>query len=142
MNLDLNSGNPIGFGIPSSTAYNGERITAASAFLIDKLDNLRILTDKLMTRVLFESRKAIGVKSAGETCKLNPVQSAVQNFSWISANLIVVFASKGVILSAGALDMPKIMLLSGIGPAKELEELNIPVVQDLPAVGRNLRDHW
>ena len=58
------------------------------------------------------------------------------------ANLIADFALKEVILSAGALDTPKLLLLSGVGHAHELRDLDIHVVQDLPAVGRNLRDHW
>lgn len=54
---------------------------------------------------------------------------------------LLVYASKDVILSAGALDSPKLLLLSGIGPAKELIEHQIPVIHDLPGVGKSLRDH-
>lgn len=53
----------------------------------------------------------------------------------------IVFAKKEVILSAGALDSPKLLLLSGVGPAADLSLLGIPVVQDLPGVGKNLQDH-
>ena len=52
-----------------------------------------------------------------------------------------VYARKEVILSAGAIDSPKLLLLSGIGPRKELEKQDIPVVQDIPGVGKNLQDH-
>lgn len=51
------------------------------------------------------------------------------------------FASQEVILSAGALDTPKLLLLSGVGPEEELRKLNIPVVQNIPGIGQNLRDH-
>lgn len=59
------------------------------------------------------------------------------NLTWITD-----FASRDVILSAGALDTPKIRLHSGIGPAADLESFNIPVVNDLPAIGQGLRDHY
>ncbi|MCJ1267642.1 hypothetical protein MMC22_007528 [Lobaria immixta] len=52
------------------------------------------------------------------------------------------YASKKVILSAGALDTPKILLLSGIGPAEELKQLNINVMKDAPGIGKGLRDHF
>lgn len=58
-----------------------------------------------------------------------------------SAYYFSVYAKKEVILSAGAIDSPKLLLLSGIGPREELEKQNIPVVQDNPAVGKNLQDH-
>jgi choline dehydrogenase-like flavoprotein len=55
--------------------------------------------------------------------------------------IVVVFASKEVILSAGALDSPKLLLLSGIGPSRDMDQLGISAVHDLPGVGQNLQDH-
>ena len=56
------------------------------------------------------------------------------------ADTSTVYAKKEVILAAGAIDSPKLLLLSGIGPAKDLEALHIPIVRDLPGVGKNLQD--
>jgi choline dehydrogenase-like flavoprotein len=56
--------------------------------------------------------------------------------------VLVDFASKEIILSAGAIDTPKILLLSGVGPQEELAKHAIPVVSNLPGVGRNLKDHY
>ena len=70
-NLDLNSGDPIGFGIPPSTVHNGRRVTAANAFLIDKPDELKVVTNALVTRVLFHCNRAVGVECAGKNCKFS-----------------------------------------------------------------------
>lgn len=58
-----------------------------------------------------------------------------------SLTYLQVYAREEVILSAGALDSPKLLLLSGIGPKEELAKYDIPVIQNLPSVGKNLRDH-
>ena len=57
------------------------------------------------------------------------------------ADLITAYASREVVLSAGAINSPRLLLLSGIGPADELRGLGIEVVHDLPGVGKNLQDH-
>ena len=56
------------------------------------------------------------------------------------ADSITVHAKQEVFVAAGAIDTPKLLLLSGIGPAKDLQDLSIPIVQDLPGVGKNLQD--
>ncbi|MCJ1230773.1 hypothetical protein MMC12_007447 [Toensbergia leucococca] len=119
LNTDLNDGNPIGVGIPASTAHRGRRVTAATAYLSNKPDNLKVITNTAVTNIIFQDKKAIGV------------QTSRQEF----------FASKEVILCAGALDSPKILLLSGIGPAKELEKFKIKVVHDVANIGQGLKDH-
>ena len=58
-----------------------------------------------------------------------------------SAYDLSVYVKTEVILSAGAVDSPKLLLLSGIGPRKELEKQNIPVIHDIPGIGKNLQDH-
>ncbi|TLD18294.1 glucose-methanol-choline oxidoreductase protein [Venturia nashicola] len=120
MNRDVNSGNPIGMGMASVCIHKGKRVTAANAYLSCKQPNLTIVTDALVAKVLFEGRRAIGVK-------LNDGRDFL--------------ARKEVVLSGGALNTPQILLLSGVGPAYELERHDIPVIFDLPNVGENLQDH-
>ena len=72
LNLDLNGGDPIGFGIPAFTVHDGRRVTAAGAFLTDKPNNLKIVTNALVTRILFHCNRAIGIECAGESCKPSP----------------------------------------------------------------------
>ncbi|KAJ5612027.1 GMC oxidoreductase [Penicillium lagena] len=116
----LYSGN-LGMGVVASTTYKGLRTTAATAYLTDAPSNLSIKTGSIVARVLFDGKKAVGVELTDGT---------------------KYFASKEIILSAGAIDTPKILLLSGVGPQEELAKHSIPVVSNLPAVGRNLKDHY
>jgi choline dehydrogenase-like flavoprotein len=118
MNLDINSGNPLGWGPCPSSAYKGVRSTSAD-MLLDGAENLTILTEAPVQRILFDGKTAIGVESEGRAH----------------------YASKEVILSAGALDTPKLLMLSGIGPSEELQKHQIPLLHELPSVGRGLRDH-
>ncbi|OOQ83300.1 putative glucose-methanol-choline (gmc) oxidoreductase [Penicillium brasilianum] len=118
LNPDHNSGNPIGMSVLINSAHNGLRSTAGD-LVKDKLDNLTIITGEPVQRVLLEGTKAVGVESKGKKY----------------------FATKEVILSAGSLNDPRILMHSGIGPAAQLEQHNIPVVLDVPAVGQGLRDH-
>ncbi|KAL9027105.1 MAG: hypothetical protein Q9196_004327 [Gyalolechia fulgens] len=117
-NNDHNSGDPIGISVCQLSALNGNRVTASGAYLASTPPNLSIKTDSTATRLVFEGQRVVGVDVAGE----------------------IVRPKKEIILAAGAIDSPKLLLLSGIGPAQDLEALHIPVVQDLPGVGRNLQD--
>jgi choline dehydrogenase-like flavoprotein len=117
-NPDGNSGDPIGFSISPNSAYKGLRTTSAD-MLVDAPSNLRILTDSQVARIIFKDKTAVGITTLDG-----------QSF----------FATKEIILSAGTLDTPKILMLSGIGPADELCKFDIPVLHDLP-VGRNMHDH-
>jgi choline dehydrogenase len=89
-----------------------------------KRDNLTLMTDTRALRVLVDGGRAMGVAVAGPDGQSRTIG-----------------ASGEVILSAGAIDTPRLMLLSGIGPAGALEDLDIDVVHDLPGVGENLLDH-
>jgi choline dehydrogenase len=107
------------------TIKDGKRHSAAAAFLQPILQrlNLSVTTGALVTRLLFEGNRTVGVEYL-PSCKLHQIR-----------------VNKEVILSAGAFDSPKLLLLSGIGNAEHLRALGIPVVVDLPGVGQNLQDH-
>lgn len=119
LNLDHNSGNPLGMAVTINSASKGKRTTAVD-LLSGAPDNLVVVTENPVQRILLQGKKAVGVETQGKQY----------------------FASRDVILSAGALDTPKILMHSGIGPAADLEKFNIPVVNDLPAIGQGLRDHY
>lgn len=85
--------------------------------------NLTILTETVVRRVLFDGRRASGVE--------------IERAGTISA----IKASTEVVISTGAINTPKLLMLSGVGDREELTRLGIPVVQHLPGVGRNLQDH-
>ncbi|KAI0206635.1 hypothetical protein F4808DRAFT_1156 [Astrocystis sublimbata] len=118
VNPDHNSGDPIGISTVINSSQRGYRSTA-SDLLSPKPDNLTILTNSPVQRVILHGTKVVGVEAK-------------------EANY---FASKEVILSAGSLNSPSILMHSGIGPAEQLQEYNIPVVRDVKAVGQNFRDH-
>jgi choline dehydrogenase-like flavoprotein len=140
-NLDHNSGNPLGLSVSITSVSDGMRSTAAD-LLNDASETLVILPDSPVQRIILEGKKAVGVQSNGTQCKslfhcrhLLSAQTATSNINSPD------FASKEVIISAGSLDSPKILMHSGIGPAAELTKFNIPVIHDLPAIGQGLKDH-
>jgi choline dehydrogenase-like flavoprotein len=122
---DLNGEDQEGIGYYSYNIKNGRRHSAARAFLdpARKRSNLYVLTGVEIHRVIFEGGKAVGVNGTKDG---HPIFYRTQG---------------EVILSAGALNSPKILQHSGIGPGALLSELGLPVVVDRPAVGANLHDH-
>ncbi|PZV11417.1 MAG: choline dehydrogenase [Leptolyngbya sp.] len=124
-NPDFNGAQQEGAGPYQLTVKDGKRHSAAAAFLlpIRQRSNLTVTTGTLVTRLLFEGTRAVGVEYLQEG-KLHQVR-----------------VSQEVILSAGAFDSPKLLLLSGIGNADYLQAMGISVVADLPGVGQNLQDH-
>lgn len=123
-NEDYNGRTMEGIAFAQENIENGERSNTARAFLRPVLDrhNLHISLKSRVQKVIIKDKKAEGV----ELIK--------------GGKKYVVRAEKEVILSAGALETPQILLLSGIGPKKHLQDLKIPVIADLP-VGENLHDH-
>ncbi|KAG8222609.1 hypothetical protein J437_LFUL002602 [Ladona fulva] len=123
-NFDSNGQKQSGFTLLQGLVEGGRRLSTATAFLapIKNRKNLHVLKKALATKVLFENKKAVG---------LQYIKDGV---------MFQVRARKEVILSAGAVNTPKLLMLSGIGPADHLQDLGIPIVKDSP-VGYNLQDH-
>ncbi|HAE82282.1 MAG TPA: choline dehydrogenase [Ktedonobacter sp.] len=122
---DFNGSEQDGVGFYQVTQKEGLRFSAAVGYVHPILSrpNLTLQTQALVTNILFEGTRAVGVAylQHGEKQQVN--------------------ASKEVILSGGTINSPQLLLLSGIGPANHLKEQGIPVVADLPGVGQNLQDH-
>jgi len=126
-NADFNGAAQAGAGFYQVTQKNGARVSAADAYLKPALrrGNLTVWTQVQVARVMIEEGRAVGVEF----------------FQKKSADRQQVRAAREVILSAGAIGSPQLLLLSGIGPRAELEALGIPVVAGVEGVGRNLQDH-
>ena len=124
-NPDFNGKSQEGVGIYQLTTRNGRRLSAARAFLEPARNrkNLTVITNALVTRILFEGNRASGI-----TFVRNGLETSVK-------------AAREVILSGGAVNSPQLLQLSGLGPEKLLNSYGIPVVQHLPQVGENLEDH-
>jgi choline dehydrogenase-like flavoprotein len=125
VNNDFNAAQQEGVGMYQVTHRNGERCSAAKAYLAPAMAraNLTVLTGVQVTRIVTEGRRATGVefRRGGSVERLA--------------------AAREVLLSAGALQSPQVLMLSGIGPGAELQRHGIAVVHDLPGVGRHLHDH-
>ena len=128
-NPDYNSGDQAGTGYFQRTIHKGYRYSAAKAFLrpARKRPNVDIHTNAQVAEILFEGTRANGVRYLRDGREGNAVE---------------VRARREVILCAGALNTPKLLQLSGIGPAEVLGDLGIKVRVDLHGVGNNLRDHY
>jgi choline dehydrogenase len=122
---DYNAAAQLGVSTVQVTQRRGLRHSAADAYLAPARtrQNLRVLTDALAVRVMLERGRATGVELRR------------------GSRSATVRARREVILSAGALASPAVLMRSGIGPMTTLERLDIPVVADLPGVGRNLQEH-
>ncbi len=123
---DINGYRQEGFGrLDMTVGEDGRRSSAANAYLRPAMQrpNLAVKTGALATRILIDERRAIGVEyRQGEA-------------------LLAVRARREVIVASGPINSPKLLKLSGVGPAAELREYGIEVVADRPGVGENLQDH-
>lgn len=129
-NDDFNGPRQEGAGVYQTTQFwngpkRGERCSAAAAYLHDVMmrRNLTVITEAHVSRIIVERGRAVGVAYR------------------FGKEERVVRAGREVLLSAGALQSPQILMLSGIGPADHLKSLGISVVLDRPEVGANLQDH-
>lgn len=123
---DLNGEQTAGAGFHDLSIADGARQSTSVAYLrpIRKSrQNLTVMTGARARRLIFEGTTCVGVEYVQDD------------------EVLTAMASREVILSAGAVDSPRLLMLSGIGPADELEEVGVNAVHDLPGVGRNLHDH-
>lgn len=124
-NPDFNGEKQEGCGPLQATILGGTRCSAATAYLnpVRARPNLTVLSHAHATKLLFSGNRVVGV----QYLRFGVLEQA--------------HASSEVIVSAGALRSPQLLMLSGLGPAAELRDLGIDVRQDLPGVGKNLQDH-
>src|SRR3954470_2619113 len=124
---DFNGAEQDGVGFYDVTQRNVRRESAATGYLrpARKRANLTVVTHATATRVLVSSGRAVGIAYVNGKSKREEQ----------------VYADGEVVLSGGAVNSPKLLLLSGIGPADELRALGLQVVHDLPGVGKNFQDH-
>jgi glucose dehydrogenase (acceptor) len=123
--------------------YNGASQTGFSRSQGSLRDGLRMSTAKAYLRpIRHRSNVHVSLKSHVEKILINPQTKEAYGVQFMKDDRrYVVFASKEVILSAGAIQSPQVLMLSGVGPRDHLEHHNIPVIHDLPGVGENLQDH-
>ena len=122
---DFNGADTEGSGLRQLSIRNGRRETTAQAMLhpASGRPNLLVLTDTRATRLLFEGSRAVAVAARSQGAD------------------IVIRAHREVVLTAGAIQSPQLLLLSGIGAGEHLRSVGIEVHHSLPGVGRNLHDH-
>jgi choline dehydrogenase-like flavoprotein len=125
VNPDFNGARQDGVGLYQVTQKSGERWTASRAYLAEakRRDNLEIICDAMVERILFDQGRASGVayQKDGQAREIR--------------------ARRAVVLAAGAFQTPQMLMLSGIGPGAHLAEMGLPVNVDRPAVGSDLQDH-
>jgi choline dehydrogenase len=125
-NDDINGAEQEGVGYYQLTVKNGQRCSAAVAYLHPVMGraNLRVATNALAARVLFEGKRAAGVEYLQ------------------GGRRLVAKAAREVILCGGAVNSPQLLQLSGVGPGELLRAHGVEVISDLPGVGENLQDHY
>ena len=128
-NPDYNGATQAGVGYFQRNIYRGYRMSTARAFLkpARQRPNLTVLTQAHAKKIVFEGLRAVGVEyvRGGQGGALHAVA-----------------ARREVLVCAGALNTPKLLQLSGVGPAALLDSLGVPVLRALPGVGSHLKDHF
>jgi choline dehydrogenase len=125
-NPDYNGASQAGVGYFQRAIHKGRRASTARAFLhpVMSRQNLDIRTGAHVQRLVFEGRRAVGVRFLED------------------GREVEIRARREIILSSGAIGSPQLLQISGVGPAALLRDIGVPVVHDLPAVGENLADHY
>jgi choline dehydrogenase len=125
-NDDFNGASQDGAGYHQTTTRKGRRCSTAVGYLRPAMQrpNLRVMTQALTEKIVFEDRRATGVAFRQD------------------GRIITARAGREVILCGGAVNSPQLLMLSGIGPREHLAELGIPVLHHLPGVGQSLQDHY
>jgi choline dehydrogenase len=125
LNPDMNGKSQEGVGNYQITTHKGQRMSSSKAYLwpVMSRSNLIVVKNALASKILIKENKAYGVEylKSGSTHK--------------------VYAKREVILSAGSINSPQLLQLSGIGPKKILRDADIQMIHESPAVGQNLQDH-
>lgn len=121
---DFVDGHYLGFGNIYGTVEDGRRVSTAKAFLVDDKPNLHIIKNAVAKKLHFDPSKQVTSLS----------------FVYNGKHEMNVKANREIILSAGSIETPKLLMLSGLGPKTHLQALDIPVMVELP-VGENLQDH-
>ena len=122
---DSNGYKQEGFGTFDVTIHNGKRYGAGRAYLdeVKNNSNIEVLINSNVSKILFKNKVAIGVEVL--------INNKKEKY----------YANKEILLSAGSINSPKLLQLSGIGNATEIKKHGIDVIHDLPGVGENLQDH-
>ena len=125
INNDMNGYKQEGFGLMDTTIFKGKRQSTSHTYLhpVSDRKNLTIKTNLNVKKIIIENGKAKGVECVSNN------------------NLINYYADEEVLLCAGSINSPQILMLSGIGPQDHLAEMDVEVKQSLEGVGQNLQDH-
>ncbi len=125
INNDMNGYKQEGFGLMDTTIFDGKRQSTSVTYLhpIKQRQNLTLITNIQVSKIIIEDSVAIGVEIKNKN------------------KLKKIFAAKEVLLSAGAINSPQILMLSGVGPEEELKNHDIKIISALNGVGENLQDH-
>ena len=125
INNDMNGYKQEGFGLMDTTIFDGKRQSTSVTYLhpIKQRQNLTLITNIQVSKIIIENSSAVGVEIKYKN------------------KLEKIFADKEVLLSAGAINSPQILMLSGVGPKEELKNHGINVISALSGVGENLQDH-
>ncbi|KAF4028324.1 GMC oxidoreductase [Phytophthora infestans] len=125
--VDMNGYQQEGLGWMDMTIHKGKRWSAAAGYLHPAMGrkNLTVITDTFVNKVIFEGKKAVGIEVEDNKSK----------------SVSQIRTAKEIILSSGAINTPQLLMLSGVGDAEHLKEMDIPLVHHLPALGKNMEDH-